>query len=301
MSFTNTITTTLGRQILVAQKHSPAVMFGAGIVGIGASLFMTAKATLKLGDVLDKAKTELDAVGEDETDENKKKRNKVRLSTAIEIAKIYAVPTVVAVGTVGLLTGSHTILSRRNVGLTAAYTVLDKSFRQYRDRVLEELGPEKEKALYHNLEAYEEELDVTEDGEVVTKTIYKHRNNGEVSPYAICFDEGNKNWKPEPFMNQFTIQAKEKFANDMLMARGHLFLSEVYDMLGVERTPESIVVGWIYDPESNTEHDNYVSFGVFRDPHIGQAWANGDERSIWLDFNVDGIIYDLINKKNKKN
>lgn len=296
MSLKNTITTTLGRQLLQVQKHSPVMMLGAGLVGIGASLVLTARATLKLDDILEKGKAELDAIEEPKDDSEqsayKRKRSKVQLATAIEVAKIYALPAVVAVGTIGFITGSHKILSTRNAGVTAAYAALDKGFREYRSRIVDELGPEKETQLYHDLvevESYEE----TEEGPVPI-TILKANKGRNLSPYAQFFDECNRNWRPEAFMNQFFIQSKEKFANDLLVARGHLFLHEVYDMLGYDRTPESSVVGWIYNPEENTDNDNHVSFGIFRDAVIGQAWVNGDERSILLDFNVDGVIWDKI-------
>ena len=335
MSLKSSITTAMGRQLLQAQKHSPTLMLATGIVGFGASLVLTARASFKVGDILDKGKEELDAVGADESDENKKKRSRVQLSTAIEIAKLYAAPVVIGAVSVALVTGSHKTLSSRYAGVTAAYAGLDKAFRSYRERVAEELGAEKETQLFHDLEEVET-YEIDEEGEQTPVKILKANKGRNLSMYAKFFDECNKNWRKEDFMNQFFIQSKEKYADDMLKARGHLFLSEVYDMLGYERTPASTQVGWIYQDQAQLEKkigrlerelanllkadsvknadkikdlreeirvanlkldldsDNYVSFGIFRDPVIGQAWVNGDERSILLDFNVDGVIWDKI-------
>ena len=65
-------------------------------------------------------------------------------------------------------------------------------------------------------------------------------------------------------------------------------------MLGIHRTKAGNVVGWIYD-EKNPVGDNYVDFGIY-DIHKEQNrdFVNGIERSILLDFNVDGPILDLI-------
>ena len=78
----------------------------------------------------------------------------------------------------------------------------------------------------------------------------------------------------------------------MLHARGHVFLNEVYDALGIPRSKEGSVVGWVL----NGEGDGYVDFGIFSDPDNQSLrdFVNGREGSILLDFNVDGVIWDRI-------
>jgi hypothetical protein len=90
------------------------------------------------------------------------------------------------------------------------------------------------------------------------------------------------------------LRAQQQYANDKLRANGHLFLNEVYDMLGIPRTKAGQVVGWVYDAE-NPIGDNYVDFGIY-DIHreTVRNFVNGYERTILLDFNVDGNIWDLM-------
>ena len=66
-------------------------------------------------------------------------------------------------------------------------------------------------------------------------------------------------------------------------------------MLGFPRTKAGQVVGWVYD-EKHTVGDNFVDFGLFNDinDERKQAFVNGYERSVLLDFNVDGPILDLM-------
>jgi hypothetical protein len=77
----------------------------------------------------------------------------------------------------------------------------------------------------------------------------------------------------------------------MLKARGHLFLNEVYDSLGMPRSEAGAVVGWIMGAG-----DDYVNFGVLidNDMCIVDFFYADDE--ILLDFNVDGVIFDKIEK-----
>ena len=90
------------------------------------------------------------------------------------------------------------------------------------------------------------------------------------------------------------LRRQQDWANEKLKQKGHLFLNEVYDMLGINRTRAGQVVGWIYD-ENNDKGDNFVDFGIYDiNSERKRAFVNGDERSILLDFNVDGVIYDKI-------
>jgi hypothetical protein len=208
-----------------------------------------------------------------------------RVQTAVKITKLYAPAFVVGVISIGALTGSHVILSRRNVAVTAAYAALDKGFRGYRERVVGEFGKEKDQEFLYGVTEHEIAVD-TDEG-VAVRTV-KKLGNGSI--YARVFDQYNKNWQKTPSYNQMFIQSQQNYANDLLRARGHVFLNEIYDMLGMERSKEGAVVGWV-----KGHGDDYITFGVFEnDTYMGQQFVNGSERSIWLDFNVDGIIYNLI-------
>jgi hypothetical protein len=86
--------------------------------------------------------------------------------------------------------------------------------------------------------------------------------------------------------------------NDLLISRGHMFLNEVYDALGLERTKAGSVVGWIISHDG----DNYVDFGIFTDKDARQYrdFVNGRSNAILLDFNVDGVIYDKIDTNKER-
>jgi hypothetical protein len=80
----------------------------------------------------------------------------------------------------------------------------------------------------------------------------------------------------------------------MLEKKGYLFLNDVYEMLGFERTKAGQVVGWIYNLD-DPNGDNHVDFGIYDGNNADKRqFVNGLERAILLDFNVDGPILDLI-------
>lgn len=295
----NKVTSKVGRQVLITQKHSPTLLFGVGVVGVVTTVILASRATLKMDEVLREAeenKAKIDAVKENHGDKYSEedhktdvKTNKAR--TALQIAKLYAPAVGVGVISIGAFTGSHVILNRRNVGLTAAYAALDKGFKQYRDRVVTELGSEKDQEFRFGL--LDREMAVDTDDGVAIKTVRVVGADTDASIYARWFDEGSRNWSRTPQYNQMFISAQQNYANDQLNAVGHLFLNDVYNMLGLEPTPAGQLVGWV-----KGNGDGYVDFGVFRNGVIdARRFVNGEEKTILLDFNVDGVVWDMIGKK----
>jgi hypothetical protein len=114
------------------------------------------------------------------------------------------------------------------------------------------------------------------------------------SQYARFFDESCPNWGKDSEYNLAYLTQQQQYANDMLKTRGYLFLNEVYDMLGMPRSKAGQLVGWVYDPENGTG-DNYVDFGIYSiDDARHRNFINGYEKTVLLDFNVDGLIFDTI-------
>lgn len=294
----NKLTSNAGRQVLKVQKHSPVLLFGAGLVGVGTTVVLACRATLKMEEILHEAEKqdelaqssvgkELKDGGTYSEDDAKQDRMTNKVKTAIKIAGLYAPAIAVGTLTVGALTGSHVILSRRNAGLAAAYGAVQKAFTEYRERVVGEFGEEKDREFRYGVE--EREMAVETDEGVSVKTVKGAKAAGGRSMYAKIFDEGNKNWQRQYTYNAVFIRAQQNYANDILQSRGHLFLNDVYDMLGFDRTKAGAVVGWV----KNGNGDNYVDFGIV-DSYEGMRFINGDERSVLLDFNVDGVVYDLL-------
>lgn len=320
--FMNNMSRTFHKVGFQLKKHSPEIMIVAGVTGTVVSAVMACKATTKVHDILEESKTKVNQVHEvlanDDlryeevkqedgalvrvekyTEEDSKKDLAViYLQTGIKFAKLYGPSIVLGAVSITSILASHNIMRKRNVALAAAYTAVDKSFKGYRSRVIERFGEELDKELRYNIKAKEIETTVTdENGEekVVKETVQVSDTNPTFySDYARCFDDGCTGWTKNAEMNLMFLRRQQDWANERLKARGYLFLNEVYESLGIPRTKAGQVVGWIYDTK-NPNGDNYVDFGIYN-IHIekNRDFVNGYERSIWLDFNVDGNILDLI-------
>lgn len=280
------------RQVLVAQKHSPTIMFGVGIVGMVGSTALACRATLKLEEVLSETKRDLTLAKSLEHDtysdqDRQKDITLIYVRSGVTVGKLYAPAIIIGSAAVGCLTTSHRTLTKRNAALTAAYAAVSEGFAEYRRRVVEEFGEEKDRDL-----RYASETVPIKNGENGRSKKEKRVSPDAASIYARFFDPCCPSWSKEPEYNLLFIKCQQSYANDLLRSRGHVFLNEVYDQLGIERSRAGAVVGWIigYGEDS----DNYIDFGLFDDNQQARNFVNGREGSILLDFNVDGVIFDKL-------
>lgn len=305
----NTLTRKFYRVGFKFKKHSPEILVGAGVVGVVASAVMACKATTKLDDVLAETKDTVDKIhdvtehpekipeGKEYTVEDSKKDLTIVYTQAgVKLVKLYGPAVVLGTVSIAAIIGGHHILRKRNIALAAAYTAVDKGFKEYRGRVLERFGEEVDRELRYNIKAKEIEKTVTDANgkETVVKETVNVADPNLTSDYARFFDDGCTGWTKDPEFNLMFLKDQQRYANDLFKSKGHLFLNEVYDMLGIPRTQAGQVVGWIYD-EKNPIGDNFIDFGIYDiSDERKRSFVNGYERTILLDFNVDGNILEMI-------
>jgi hypothetical protein len=286
----------VSRQVLVGQKNAPQLLFVGGVAGMIGSTVLACRATLKLQEVLDDADGDIrtakevrENYPEKYTEENRRKDTSIiYVRSAVKVAGLYAPSVVLGAASIGMLTKSHNILNERNAALTAAYAAIDKGFREYRARVVEKYGEDEDRRLRYDTELV---VDGPREGKTKPETSLRV-GPGAASIYARFFDPLSVNWCKEPEYNALFIRCQQNWANDLLRARGHVFLNEVYGMLGIPHSKEGAIVGWL----RGAEGDDYIDFGVFT-PDGGDRirdFVNGREGSVLLDFNVDGVIFDKI-------
>lgn len=296
----DSVTRTVTRQILIGKKHSPTILFVGGVVGVGATVVTACRATLKLEEVLqdaqgdrDDAKRALGLHREDYTETDYKKDMTVLyVRHATRVCRLYAPSVALGVLSIAALTGAHKIQRTRIAGLTAAYSAVSGAFSEYRGRVVAEYGEDKDQELRYGTDT---KTVMVEDKNGPKKKQVSTFGDGGGSQYSKIFDIYNKNWSPQPEYNLLFLRGQQRWATDRLRARGHLFLNEVYEELGLDHTKAGAVVGWLYN---KGDGDGYVDFGIWesRDMLRMRDFFTGREEGIMLDFNVDGIIYDKIGR-----
>ena len=292
------------------KQHSPEILVAVGVVGAIGTVVMACKVTLKVNDVIEEAKDNIDMIHD--AVENEKKTADgtvytqeianqdlaiVYAQTGWKFVKLYGPAVALGAVSIGCMVGSSVILRKRNAALAASLTAANTAFKDYRDRLIERFGKDLDRELRYNIKAKQiEERIVDEDG---TETIETHTvevvdSKALGSPYAVIFDECNPAYSKNAELNKFFLVEQQQAANLRLQRQGILTLNEVYDMLGFQRTAFGQFAGWVYT-EDNTAGDNHVDFGMFDIHNEGaRDFINLRERSVLLDFNCIGNVIDYM-------
>ncbi len=305
LAIVESLTRTANKVGFKLQKHSPEILVVAGIVGAVTSAVMACKATTKLSEITEESKAHLEAIhdamdnpetmpnGDYSEEDGKKDLTIVYAQTAGKIIKLYAPSIILGTLSIGAILTSNNMLRKRNMALATAYAAVDKSFKEYRSRVVERFGEELDRELKYNIRREQvEETVVDENGE--EKTVTKELevvDSSAISEFARFYDDGCLGWTKDPEMNLMFLRRQQDAANDRLKDKGFLFLNEVYEMLGIQRSRAGQSFGWVYD--KNNEYK--IDFGIY-DTHkpANRDFVNGYERTILLDFNVDGNILNMM-------
>ena len=287
------------------KKHSPEILMVAGIAGTIVGTVLACKATTKVSEIIEEKNKNVEDVhtcleekpNEYTEEDSKKDLTIIYAQTGVKLFKLYAPAIGVMTLSFASIIAGHKVLKKRNIAIAAAYAAIDKGFKQYRKNVIAEFGEGVDQQMRFGLKAKEIKKK-DKDGKTVKETEYyidpdaNPLNN--ISEYARFFDAASENFAKDPEYNMMFLRRQQDYANEMLKSRGHLFLNEVYDLLDIPRSKAGQVVGWVYDKNGNTKGDNYVDFGLYRNDQATRRFVNGLEYNILLDFNVDGVIYDII-------
>lgn len=301
----NNATRVFNRIGFKVKKHSPEILVVAGVVGVVTSAVMACKATTKASTIVEETKNQMDQIKKvaempdvkDYTEQDMKKDIAiVYTQAAVKFVKLYGPSVLLGAASITSILAGHNMTRKRNVALAAAYATIDKSFKDYRGRVIDRFGKDLDKELRYDIKAKEFTEIVTDDKgkEKTVKKTVNVANPNEYSDYARFFDDGCNGWSKDAELNLVFLKQQQNYANELLQRKGHLFLNEVYDMLGIPRTKAGQIVGWVYD-EKNPHGDNFVDFGIYDiNREKVRDFVNGYERTILLDFNVDGDILNLV-------
>ena len=305
-------------------KVGPTVAFCVGAVGSIASLYLMWHAAKKhdevmcdVQDLIDEVheKKPVEGISEEEAEEvltineYRKELVKTYIQAGIKIGKLYAPVAAVEVGSIALMSIGYGKLNSRYVSTLAACTLMERQYAKYRQNVIDILGEDADREFRFGLKNKEymvPDLDkdgkqkLDKNGSPKTKKIIRSAIETELdnySMYARIFDkehskefDGDEHEFATSWYNRDYIIKAQDYFNMLLRYRPNhtVFLNEVYDRLGFERTKEGQVVGWHYDPDYPTG-DNRIEFVPieFYDEKY-QA------QSVILDFNVDGNVMDLL-------
>lgn len=296
------ITTAFYTGVARISKHAPTILSVTASAGVIATGYLAWKAGTRFEDVegrdWERRKECLRNADYIPDEDVPKIERKNRILFILDTVRTVTPAAIVGAATITMIYFSNSISKKRLAAMGAAYATLQTAFDGYKRTMVEALGKESvEKILKPKLpnvgKSAEEILSSDNKSDAANVSDAVVNSLKALSPYArIIAEESSTCWDPNEDYTSQNLAAVQLWANRRLERKGHLFLNEVFDQLGLSRTREGAVVGWL----KNGEGDNYVSFGDF-DASIYRVPSDDYTRvdsNFIVDFNVDGVIWDRI-------
>lgn len=293
------LTRFVGKSSVKLSKHTPTILVVGGTAGLVATAFVAARAVRKAEPILAQHRAERANVGSVPPKGggvNPERRKEVQVqileiyyNTSLELVKVYGPAIVLGTLSAASILYGHKLIHGRHLATLAAYSGLSEQFASYRGRVRQTLGEKAEKDIFNGAHGeYVEDSD--HKGEFKLQPVW---NDGDPSPsLRPWFDETNEYFRQDPEVNKMWLTGVQTHINQLFQVKGHMFLNEVKDALNMPRTPDGQVLGWVLGAGTG---DNFVDFGFLAndDPNT-VAFRNGETARVQLNFNVDGIVHELI-------
>lgn len=306
--------------ITAVKKHSPELLIATGIISAGVGVFFACKATLSVEDILDETKEQIETINanapqelEDGTIVTKKYHNKKTDTDEEYTTKIAKRDkTIVTVKAIGKITkhylpaalfltlalcstlGGFKIIKGRYVAVAGALAAKSAEFKNYRGYISEKYGKDADMQALLGMTENTEVVTNT-DGSIekkTTKNVNIPNNDGFVYVYSAATSQ---KFVANADINKGELISAERFAQRELEKRGHLFLNDIFDMIGMKRTSVGACYGWVIEKDKPTP---VISFGIeYWEDEFGAATiidaigheAIGRDADIWMMFNCDDL------------
>lgn len=217
----------LTRMLKIAEKflgdNSPVILTGIGVVGTVTTAVLTGKASFEAARILDDKRDIWRCL-----EEEPPLRTKAGL-----VWKLYIPPVLSTCVTVGAIIFANRISTRRAAALAAAYTVSEKAYSEYKDKIVEKIGEKKEQ------EARDE---IAQDK--VTRTPPSN---------DILITSGGQELFLESYTGRYffsdmeTLRKAENDINRNIRNNDYASLTDFYNLIGLQDTTISDEMGWNHD------------------------------------------------------
>ena len=211
-------------------KNSPTILTSLAVVGTVSTAYLTGKSTVKAVKLLEEYETNT-------LTDMQNNKDKIK-----EVWHVYIPPAISLTATVTCIVLANKIGNRRTAAMAAAYTISEKAFSEYKNKVVEKIGEKKEVAIRD--EIAEERI---ANNPVSETTVIS--SLGDV----LCYDMYAGRYFTS---NMENIKKAQNDLNYQIINHNYASLTEFYSLLGLRGTKMSDNLGW------NTERLLEISFST---------------------------------------
>lgn len=226
-----------GKNVSVSLKrHSPEILTGIGITGMITTTIFAVKATPRALMLIEEEKRKknaelLDHARDGESVDIQRVEKLSSVETIKAVWRCYIPTAVLGVTSLACLIGASSVSARRNAALATVYTLSETAMKDYKDKVIETIGEEKEKVVRDAVAKDKLEKDpITSNDVVVT-------DKGD----TLCYNALLGGYFKSDIER---IKSGVNEANRQLLLDSNISLNELYDWLGLEHTKIGDYIGW---------------------------------------------------------
>lgn len=271
------ITRVLGKGALTLKKHADTIELVVGATCIVGGTV----ALIKEADKVVEAKKTVD-----EAVKNEVSKPEVFKVAVVEYTK--ATWKGLALETTGLvLMGiSHATIHRQLEAVSASLAATSMSFNQYRKRVIDDQGEQKD--FQYLTGGVLTEVEQKPDGTTITTVIPVNDPAVAVNyiPHSFFFDEHNPNWTKNAACNRTFLEQNLKYLNIKLSTYGYLTENQIREAIGEKWTVAGQAAGILYENPDGTT--NQLSFGLNRNNDVTRAFMEGHNPSVLITLQTAG-------------
>lgn len=203
-------------------KHSPEILMGIGIAGMITTTVLAVKATPKALQLIEEEK-------------RKQETDKLKPVEVVKVAWKPYIPTATTMifSTACIISG-NSVNAKRNAALATAYKLSEAAYTEYREKVVETIGENKEKAVKDKIAKDRVEQNPPSQSEVIIT------GKGE----TLCLDVfSNRYFKSDIDK----IKRAQNELNHRLLTNDYISLNEYYSELGLSHDQMGYSLGWRVD------------------------------------------------------
>lgn len=219
-----TLSTLLTKAVQTLKSNTPELLTALGVSGVMTTAYLTAKASFQAaGQIQEDAETHFPYV-------NTSKEN------AKLVWKCYIPPAIIGTFTVGCIIGASRANVARTTAAVTAYSLTEKAFSEYKGKVIEELGKGKEQKVRDELAQEKVASNPTNAGDVMIL------GTGDV----LCCELYTKRYFRS---DAETLRRAMNTINADVNRGVYATLDDFYDLVGLEHTSNSGLMGWTSDKQ----------------------------------------------------
>lgn len=218
------------------KSNRPEILAAFGVAGVATTAYLASKASFKASRLIEKDEAKGGTAG----DRNQRIKERTRL-----VWKEYIPAGISGVTTIACIIGSNRLTGNRTAAAVAAYSLTERAFSEYKEKVVEQIGKGKEEKIRDEL--VQEKVLKAPSREVIVTSISGH---------VLC----SELYTGRYFRSD--MEALRKAQNDInarVIQQVYVTLEEFYEMVGLSCTSDSNKLGWTSDRMMELQFSTVIS------------------------------------------